>query len=91
MSRGLLAVQVFPGGILLKPRFMRSAAILKSEITGLGVKLALLGGRYVEVTPTSSVVNSPLVLYVSPESDIARAIEQITGIRLASAVAGSAR
>jgi hypothetical protein len=91
MSRGLLAVQVFPGGILLKPRFMRSAAILKAEITGLGVKLALLGGRYVEVTPTSSVVNSPLVLYVSPESDIARAIEQITGIRLASAVAGSAR
>jgi hypothetical protein len=91
MSRGLLAVQVFPGGILLKPRFMRSAVILKSEITGLGVKQALLGGRYVEVTPTSSGVNSPLVLYVSPESDIARAIEQITGMRLASAVAGSAR
>ena len=57
MSRGLLAVQVFPGGILLKPRFMRSAVIPRSEITGPGVKQALLGGRYVEVTCTSSGVN----------------------------------
>ncbi len=83
MSWPLLAVQVFPGGILLKPTFMRSAVILKSEITGLRIKKVLLGSRYVEVTYTSSGVYSPLVLYVSPESDVARALELITGMRLA--------
>src|SRR5258707_1733960 len=73
MSWPLLAVQVFPGGILLKPTFMRSAAILKSEITGLRVKKVLLGSRYVEVTYNASGVYSPLVLYVSPETDVSRA------------------
>ena len=91
MSRGLLAVHVFPGGILLKPVLMRSAAILRSEITALRVTKGLLGGRYVEVTFTSPVVNSPLVLYVSPDSDVARALEQISGMRLASPIAGSTR
>src|SRR5262245_22704690 len=33
LSRGWLAVQVYPGGILLKPAFMRSNAILASEVT----------------------------------------------------------
>jgi hypothetical protein len=83
MSRGLLAVRVFPGGILLKPIFMKPAVILKSEITSFRVKKTLLGGRYVELTYASSAINSPLILYASPESEIARAIEQIAGMPLA--------
>jgi hypothetical protein len=83
MSRGLLAVRVYPGGILLKPIFMKPAAILKLEITSFHVKKTLWGGRYVELTYTSSAINSPLILYASPESDIARAIEQIAGMPLA--------
>jgi hypothetical protein len=84
MSRGLLTVQVFPDGILLNPIFMRSAAILRSEIIGIRVNGTLLGGHYIEVSYTSPAIHSPLLLYASPESDLVRAIEQITGLRLAT-------
>jgi hypothetical protein len=84
VSRGWLAVQVFPAGILLKPTLMRSSAVLNGEVTGLRVKQGLLGGGpYIEVTCSTSAVNSRVAMYVPPTSDVARAIEQITGMRFA--------
>jgi hypothetical protein len=82
VSRGWLGVQIFPGGVLLKPTFMRSSAVLNGEVTGLEVKQGMLGGGpYIQVTCSTPAVNSRIVLYVPPTSDVARAIEQITGMR----------
>jgi hypothetical protein len=91
VSRGLLTVQVFPGGILLKPLLMRSSAVVNGEVTGLRVKQAVLGGGpYIEVTCSTSAVNSRIAMYVSPTSDVARAIEQITGLSFGIRTATSA-
>jgi hypothetical protein len=84
VSRGLLWVKVFPDGILLKPMLMRSSAVLNSEVTGLRVKQSRLGGGpYIEVTCSTSAVNSPVAMYVAPTSEVAQAIEQITRMRFA--------
>jgi hypothetical protein len=91
VSRGWLSVKVFPGGILLKPLLMRSSAVLNSEVTGLRVKQGLLGGGpYIEVTCSTSAVNSRVAMYVPPTSDVARAIEQITGMSFGVRTATSA-
>jgi len=79
MSGGLLDARVFPGGLLLKPVFMPPLAILKTEITDLRVSKALLGGQYVEITYASPGMTSPTLLYTSPTSDLARAIELMAG------------
>jgi hypothetical protein len=89
VSRGLLGVQVFPGGLLLKPTFMRSSAVLNNEVTGLQVKQSVLGGGpYIQVNCSTPAVSSPVALYVPPTSDVARAIEQITGLSFPVPVSG---
>jgi hypothetical protein len=79
MTRGMLGVAVFPAGILLEPRFMAPAAILASEITGLGVAKGMLRSRYARIDHRATEVASPVVLYVAPDSDLARAIERVAG------------
>ena len=79
LRHGFLKIEVYPGGILLKPTLMTSFAVLTSEITGVRVKRGLFEGTFVEIECSSPVVNSPLALFVGPLSQVARAIEQITG------------
>ena len=89
VSRNWLAVQVFPGGILLKPMLMGSRAILNSEVTGLQVKQPVLGGGpYIQVNCSTPAVNSRVKMYISPSSEVARAIEQITGLSFAYSLKG---
>jgi hypothetical protein len=77
-SGPLLNVSVFPGGVVVKPVFMREYSIPKPEIRSVRDKRSLFGRR-IEVEHTGVGSLSPLVLYVSPESSIARAIRGLPG------------
>jgi hypothetical protein len=78
LRSGYLKIEVYPGGILLKPTFMTSLAVLTSEISGVRLKRGVFEGTFVEIQCSSSAVNSPVALFVGPSSDVVRAIEHIT-------------
>ena len=91
LRRGSLRIEVYPGGILLKPWFMASFAVLTAEISGLRIEQGVLTGAFIEVDCPSSLTNSPVALFVAPSSAVAKAIEHITGMQLTFAGDGDPR
>lgn len=78
LSRPMMRVVVYPGGIVIKPIFMAEQTILASEIRSVTPK------RYwvydaIEVVHEGVGPRSPLVLYVRSYSAIAWAIHQVAG------------
>jgi hypothetical protein len=79
-SKPLLNVSVYPEGILIRPMFMATIAILTSEIQSVEIRKSLLSSRSIQIHNSSRDTNSPLILWVSPDSDVGRAIGNITGM-----------
>jgi hypothetical protein len=80
----VVRMQVFPGGVRLKPLFMPPAVILATEITGLEVHPHRLGNTELRIQHSSPDLRSPLLIKSGPESPMARALAQITGLPLRS-------
>jgi hypothetical protein len=72
-SKGLLGATVYPGGIVVTPRFMESFAIRADEIRSVRLGRRLISPT-IEVEHAGIDVASPLVLYGGPESPQAVAI-----------------
>jgi len=73
VSGPLLQVSAHPAGIVLTPPFMPPRAILAPEITRIVPKKGIFGRR-LEIEHAGTDVGSPLVLFVSNESTLGRAI-----------------
>jgi hypothetical protein len=69
----LLGVAVLRAGIVIKPIFMPPRAIAASEITRAVPKRGVLSNR-LEIEHAGQDLGSPLVLYVSEQSAVGRAI-----------------
>src|SRR6266568_9286604 len=72
-SGPLLSVTVFPAGFLIKPLFMPSYAILSVEI-GRVVPISGLFGRRLQIDHAGIGAASPLILYISEKTPLAKAI-----------------
>jgi hypothetical protein len=72
-SGPLLSVAVFPGGLLIKPLFMRSSVILIDEIRQVVAISGFFGPR-LQIDHTGLGTASPLIFYISAKSPLARAI-----------------
>jgi hypothetical protein len=73
ISGPLLGVSVMPGGVVIKPIFMPPRGIDASEISRITPKSGIFANR-LEIEHSGTDFGSPLVLYVSAESAIGRAI-----------------
>jgi hypothetical protein len=78
MRGPLLNVTVHPGGIILKPIFMAPRGMLVSEIEALEIHRQLWM-RYVSIRHTAPDVASKVVLYISVDSPVSRAIQALIG------------
>lgn len=77
-SGPLLNVSVFPGGIVVKPVFMREQAFLASEIRRVSERRSVFGrGIKIEHAGVDSL--SPLILFMSPQSPMAQTIWRFQG------------
>ena len=76
ISGPLLGVSVMPAGIVIKPIFMPPRAIDASEISRITPKSGIFGNR-LEIEHSGTDFGSPLVLYVSAESALGRAIRGV--------------
>ena len=77
VSGPLLGVSVLPAGIVIKPIFMPPRAIAASEISRVIPHRGIFGSR-LEIVHAGTDLGSPLVLYVSAESAVGRAIRSFT-------------
>jgi hypothetical protein len=75
-SRDLLGAEVYPGGIVVKLRFMSPSAVLVDEIRSVRLGRSL-GSRKVEVEHRGVDVMSPLVLWGGPNSPQAVALSAL--------------
>jgi hypothetical protein len=73
ISGPLIQVSVLPGGIVIKPIFMPPRAIGASEISRVFPKRRIFG-NYLEIEHAGTDVASPLILYVSADSRVGRAL-----------------
>ncbi|HEV8698786.1 MAG TPA: hypothetical protein VGQ89_13910 [Candidatus Limnocylindrales bacterium] len=80
MSAGMLGADVYHAGLVVRPRFMPTAAIPIDEISSVRHSRGLLGRR-LEIEHDGFEIASPLVLFVDEDSDAARAIDSITAAR----------
>jgi hypothetical protein len=81
LRNGQLRIEVYPGGILLKTILLPSCAVLTSEIRAIRTsRRGLFATESVELQVSSPLLRSPITLEVGPASEVARAIEQITGL-----------
>lgn len=72
----MLKISVYPGGVLMKPAFMRERTILRTEIRSVTAKHGLLGSK-VEIVHAGADVGSPVILRGSPDRPIVRAMRAI--------------
>jgi hypothetical protein len=77
VSGPLLEVSVLPAGIVIKPIFMPPRAIAASEIRRVVPHGGIFGSR-LEIEHDGTDIGSPLILYVSAESSVGRAIRDLT-------------
>jgi hypothetical protein len=86
-SGPLLEVSVYPGGVVIKPVFMKPHAILASEIRGVTAKRSILGRR-VEIAHTGVDSTSPFVIFGSGDSTLVGAIEYVASLARSSVTDG---
>jgi hypothetical protein len=72
----LLSVEVFPGGLTVRPFPLSPVAILAAEVRQVEAPRQRWGGR-VEIAHVSPDMLSPLVLSVSPGSEMAMALDRL--------------
>jgi hypothetical protein len=70
---------VYPAGILVKPVLLPESVILTSEISNLSISKHDFFQRAIRIEHHTPALIGPLDLFTSPASNIARAIEQISG------------
>jgi hypothetical protein len=75
-SGPLLGISVFPAGLLIKPLFMRAWVVLGPELVRIVPKAGLFNQR-LEVEHRAPGLASPLVLYLSAKTALARAIADL--------------
>ena len=76
-------VSVYPAGLILEISPVRPVVLLREDVTGLrAVRRA--GMRLLAVDHTKSWGRAPLVLLTAPESDLATAIADMTGLPIAA-------
>jgi hypothetical protein len=76
MSRGMLSIDVYPGGIVLRPRWGRVQAVATSDI--VEVRPRRVGfSRGMEIHHAGVGARSPVVLYGATDSDVTRALSSI--------------
>ncbi|MGE5334589.1 MAG: hypothetical protein ACM3N4_07815 [Nitrososphaerota archaeon] len=75
LSRPLFAVTVYPDGLTIRLFPRQPTAIRREEITGIDVS-ARRSGR-VRIIHTSPDIDSPIVLHISPSSDLTWALKTI--------------
>ena len=76
MSRGLLAVDVYPAGIVLRPVLMAPQAVLASEIDSVHPGRRFMV-RVLEIDHSGRGARSPIFLYRDEHAPISRAIIQL--------------
>jgi hypothetical protein len=76
LSGPMLRISVYPGGVVIKPAFMRERTILRTEIRSVTAKHGLLGSK-VEIVHAGADVGSPVILTGSPDRPIVRAMRAI--------------
>jgi hypothetical protein len=72
-TAGVLGAEVYPGGIVVKPRFMSASAIQADEIRAVRLGRRVVS-QMIEVEHAGIDVTSPLILYGGPDSPQARAL-----------------
>jgi hypothetical protein len=72
-SGPLLGISVFPAGLVIKPLFMRAWVILGPELIRIVPRAGLFNQR-LEVEHRAPGLASPLILYISANAALARAI-----------------
>ncbi len=70
-------VRVFSDGILIQPLLLPAAPILREEIASLQEKNELLDS-YIEIRHTSPRIKSPILLSLSPDSEMGKALLQLS-------------
>ncbi len=75
MSVGLLRVEVYPGGVVLRPPFMKPLGLFLSDIRAITPKKAFIIGTFSEFRLAPGL--PALVLYTPPTSSIVRQIERL--------------
>jgi hypothetical protein len=83
VQKGTLRVAVYPAGIVITAYFMAPVVIRTSDIHSLQVKPWYFGRKHMGIMVNSPAMMWTLTLYQSPEGEIGRAIELITGKRFA--------
>jgi len=83
MTTPLLAVSVYPDGIVLKPVLMSPFAILRTEVRGVSATRSFLSSRF-EIKHAGLDTPSPTVLFVKARSPIALEITALVSGDLAN-------
>lgn len=86
---GMLAVEVYPGGIVVKPRFMTPFAVPVDEIRSVRLGRSRFTST-VEIEHSGRALTSPLVIYGAPNSPQAVALTALGERHTNGAPAGSA-
>lgn len=73
MTSPLLAIAVYPGGVVLKPMLTRPIVLRAEEITGVNPRRILLASR-LEIEHTSDSGPSPITVYLRADSVVGRAL-----------------
>jgi len=75
-TAGVLGAEVYPGGIVVTPRFMSASAIRTDEIRSVRFGRRLVT-QTIEIEHAGIDITSPFVLYGSPDSPQARVLQAL--------------